>query len=138
MLKKLLSLLLIVAVFVPLIAQDDAFPLKTTFRGDFARSGVYDGDGQRVRPEVAWSNDLARPVRTTPAVADGRVFIGSAKILDQTGGPGTVLPQTIHGGPGRAGGGEELGGLRGLAFYGQRVAIQGDRPLVDALLGRSS
>ena len=68
----------------------------------------------------------------------GRVFIGSAKILDQTGGPGTVLPQTIHGGPGRAGGGEELGGLRGLAFYGQRVAIQGDRPLVDALLGRSS
>ena len=36
-----------------------------------------------------------------------------------------VLPQMVHGGPGRAGGGEELGGLRGLAFYMQRTALQG-------------
>jgi oxepin-CoA hydrolase/3-oxo-5,6-dehydrosuberyl-CoA semialdehyde dehydrogenase len=44
-----------------------------------------------------------------------------------------VLPQLVHGGPGRAGGGEELGGRRGLAFYLQRVAIQGSRPLVQGL-----
>jgi oxepin-CoA hydrolase/3-oxo-5,6-dehydrosuberyl-CoA semialdehyde dehydrogenase len=65
----------------------------------------------------------------------GRVVLGSEKIADQMPGPGTVLPQSIHGGPGRAGGGEELGGLRGLAFYSQRTAIQGARPMLDALLG---
>jgi oxepin-CoA hydrolase/3-oxo-5,6-dehydrosuberyl-CoA semialdehyde dehydrogenase len=65
----------------------------------------------------------------------GRVVLGSEKIADQMPGPGTVLPQSIHGGPGRAGGGEELGGLRGLAFYSQRVAVQGARPMLEAILG---
>jgi oxepin-CoA hydrolase/3-oxo-5,6-dehydrosuberyl-CoA semialdehyde dehydrogenase len=65
----------------------------------------------------------------------GRLMLGSEKIVDQTPGPGTVLPQLVHGGPGRAGGGEELGGLRGLAFYSQRTALQGSRPVLDALLG---
>ena len=65
----------------------------------------------------------------------GRLMFGSEKIADQAPGPGTVLPQMIHGGPGRAGGGEELGGLRGLAFYSQRVAIQGARPILEAVLG---
>jgi oxepin-CoA hydrolase/3-oxo-5,6-dehydrosuberyl-CoA semialdehyde dehydrogenase len=46
-----------------------------------------------------------------------------------------VLPQLVHGGPGRAGGGEELGGLRGLAFYRQRVALEGSRPVIQKLLG---
>ena len=64
----------------------------------------------------------------------GRLVLGSEKIADQTPGPGTVLPQTIHGGPGRAGGGEELGGLRGLMPYFQRTAIQGSRPILEALL----
>ena len=50
-------------------------------------------------------------------------------------GPGTVLPQLVHGGPGRAGGGEELGGLRGLAFYLQRVALEGPRPLIERIAG---
>lgn len=69
------------------------------------------------------------------ASAHGRVAITSGKIADQTVGPGTVLPHSIHGGPGRAGGGEELGGLRGLAFYSQRSAIQGDRAILEAILG---
>jgi 3,4-dehydroadipyl-CoA semialdehyde dehydrogenase len=64
----------------------------------------------------------------------GRLYFGSEKIADQTPGPGTVLPQSIHGGPGRAGGGEELGGLRGLAFYSQRTALQGARPILEAAL----
>lgn len=64
----------------------------------------------------------------------GRVVLGSEKIADQTPGPGTVLPQSIHGGPGRAGGGEELGGVRGLAFYSQRTAVQGSRPILETLL----
>jgi len=69
------------------------------------------------------------------ASAHGRLVLGSAKVVEQIPGPGTVLPQTIHGGPGRAGGGEELGGRRGLAFYAQRVAVQGDRPMLEAILG---
>jgi oxepin-CoA hydrolase/3-oxo-5,6-dehydrosuberyl-CoA semialdehyde dehydrogenase len=65
----------------------------------------------------------------------GRVFLGSEKIADHAPGPGTVLPQSIHGGPGRAGGGEELGGHRGLALYSQRTAVQGSRPILEAILG---
>ena len=56
----------------------------------------------------------------------GRVWAASEKVAAQSLQPGMVLPATIHGGPGRAGGGEELGGLRGLSFYLQRVAFQGD------------
>src|SRR5262249_17564076 len=55
----------------------------------------------------------------------GRLFLGSSKLSGHAVGPGTVLPQLVHGGPGRAGGGEELGGARGLAFYLQRTAISG-------------
>jgi oxepin-CoA hydrolase/3-oxo-5,6-dehydrosuberyl-CoA semialdehyde dehydrogenase len=64
----------------------------------------------------------------------GRVFLGSAKIAEQSPGPGTVLPTLVHGGPGRAGGGEELGGLRGLAFYMQRTALEGSRPVIDRIV----
>jgi oxepin-CoA hydrolase/3-oxo-5,6-dehydrosuberyl-CoA semialdehyde dehydrogenase len=46
-----------------------------------------------------------------------------------------ALPQLIHGGPGRAGGGEELGGRRGMTFYMQRTALQGDRALLEAVTG---
>ena len=66
----------------------------------------------------------------------GRVTIGSSKIAAQAIPPGTVMPQLVHGGPGRAGSGEELGGKRGLSFYMQRVALQGDRAIVEALAGK--
>jgi oxepin-CoA hydrolase/3-oxo-5,6-dehydrosuberyl-CoA semialdehyde dehydrogenase len=65
----------------------------------------------------------------------GRVWIGSDKIADQSLPPGMVLPNLVHGGPGRAGGGEELGGERGLAFYMQRTALQGFRGLVEKRFG---
>lgn len=64
----------------------------------------------------------------------GRIFLGHPKI-EMSPGPGTVLPQLVHGGPGRAGGGEELGGTRGLAFYMQRVALEGSRPVIQKLIG---
>jgi oxepin-CoA hydrolase/3-oxo-5,6-dehydrosuberyl-CoA semialdehyde dehydrogenase len=47
-----------------------------------------------------------------------------------------VPPQLVHGGPGRAGAGEELGGVRGMALYMQRVALQGDRAVLDAIAPR--
>ena len=51
----------------------------------------------------------------------------------QSPGPGTVLPLLVHGGPGRAGGGEELGGLRGMSLYMQRTALEGDKSLLAAI-----
>ena len=65
----------------------------------------------------------------------GRISVGSSKIAGQAIPPGMALPQLLHGGPGRAGGSEELGGLRGCAFYTQRVALQGDRALLLDLIG---
>lgn len=66
----------------------------------------------------------------------GRVTIGTSKTASQAIPPGTALPQLLHGGPGRAGGGEELGGRRGMALYMQRVALQGDRALVEGIAGK--
>lgn len=68
----------------------------------------------------------------------GRLFLGSARLSGQSPGPGTVLPQLNHGGPGRAGDGHELGGVRGLEFYMQRCAVQGYKPTVEGLLPRSA
>ncbi|MEO5761509.1 MAG: 3,4-dehydroadipyl-CoA semialdehyde dehydrogenase [Vicinamibacteria bacterium] len=64
----------------------------------------------------------------------GRLFLGSVKIAEMSPGPGTVLPSLVHGGPGRAGNGEELGGERGLSFYMQRTALEGSRPVIERIL----
>ena len=64
----------------------------------------------------------------------GRLNFGSAKVAEHSVGPGTVLPSLVHGGPGRAGGGEELGGSRGMSLYMQRLAVQGDEPLLAKVL----
>jgi len=64
----------------------------------------------------------------------GRIYLGHPKI-ELSPGPGTVLPQLVHGGPGKAGGGEELGGARGLAFYLQRTALEGSRPVIAKITG---
>jgi 3,4-dehydroadipyl-CoA semialdehyde dehydrogenase len=60
------------------------------------------------------------------ALADshGRVHAISPDVASVQTGHGNVMPQSLHGGPGRAGGGEELGGLRALNFYHRRSAIQ--------------
>ncbi len=65
----------------------------------------------------------------------GRVTFAGEKLAGQTVPPGTVMPQLLHGGPGRAGGGEELGGMRGMSLYLQRTALQGDRAVLQQLLG---
>ncbi len=85
-----------------------------------------------------YSDDKAFVRGSVLAIAShhGRVTVGSSKVASQAIPPGTVLPQLVHGGPGRAGGGEELGGKRGLSFYMQRVALQGDRALLEAITAR--
>ncbi|MGB0646767.1 MAG: aldehyde dehydrogenase family protein, partial [Bradymonadia bacterium] len=69
------------------------------------------------------------------AAWNGRLVLTDAKIAAKSYAPGMVLPHLLHGGPGRAGGGEELGGTRGLRIYQQRTAIQGNGPLIAKLLG---
>jgi 3,4-dehydroadipyl-CoA semialdehyde dehydrogenase len=56
---------------------------------------------------------------------NGRVHMVNPEVGKSQTGHGNVMPASIHGGPGHAGGGEELGGLRGLAFYHRRCALQG-------------
>ena len=79
---------------------------------------------------------MASPlISRTPRVAStDTTMIGSDRVAEQAVPPGTVLPQSVHGGPGRAGGGEELGGLRGLAPYMQRTAVQGFQGFVAQLV----
>ncbi len=62
----------------------------------------------------------------------GRLYMSGSRVAEYGTGPGLVLPSLVHGGPGRAGGGEELGGLRGLQFSMQRTAIQGFKTFVES------
>ena len=91
------------------------------------------GGGGLVCSVYSDDRDYLREVVLGLAPYHGRIYLGSEKVAGQSMGPGTVLPQLLHGGPGHAGGGEELGGLRGLQLYSQRVAVQGDRALLDAI-----
>jgi len=84
-----------------------------------------------------YSNDAAWTEAAVLELAPfhGRVWIGSDRVKGQALPPGMVLPSVVHGGPGRAGGGEELGGSRGLDFYTQRTAIQGFQGFVAKRFG---
>jgi 3,4-dehydroadipyl-CoA semialdehyde dehydrogenase len=67
------------------------------------------------------------------SATNGRVHIVSPDVASSHTGHGNVMPMSIHGGPGRAGGGEELGGLRALGLYHRRSAVQAARDALDAL-----
>ena len=93
------------------------------------------GEGGLVASVYSDDRALLETVLLGIAPWHGRLLVSSSKVADQAIPPGMVLPSCVHGGPGRAGGGEELGGERGLRFYMQRTAIQGDRALLDKLFG---
>ncbi|MBN4746896.1 3,4-dehydroadipyl-CoA semialdehyde dehydrogenase [Pandoraea nosoerga] len=82
-----------------------------------------------------FSNDALAMREPALALASthGRVHAVDPSVAKTQTGHGNVMPQALHGGPGRAGGGEELGGLRALRFYHVRAAIQGPAALVEAL-----
>jgi oxepin-CoA hydrolase/3-oxo-5,6-dehydrosuberyl-CoA semialdehyde dehydrogenase len=103
-------------------------------KGADAAAIVARGNGGLV--SSVYSEDAAFLEEIVSGIAPyhGRIFLGHPKI-EMSPGPGTVLPQLVHGGPGRAGGGEELGGVRGLSFYLQRVALEGSRPVIQKLIG---
>jgi 3,4-dehydroadipyl-CoA semialdehyde dehydrogenase len=99
---------------------------------------VQAGGGSLVCSLFSEEKNWIRQLTLALAPYHGRILIGTEKIAELSTGHGTVLPQLVHGGPGRAGGGEELGGLRGLSFYFQRTAIQGYRPLLESLFKTST
>jgi 3,4-dehydroadipyl-CoA semialdehyde dehydrogenase len=81
------------------------------------------------------------PHRRGANLADshGRVHVISPDVAALHTGHGNVMPQSLHGGPGRAGGGEELGGLRALNFYHRRSAVFNFRAApADANAGRAA
>ena len=82
-----------------------------------------------------YGNDEAALASAALELADshGRVHIISPDVAAIQTGHGNVMPQSLHGGPGRAGGGEELGGLRALNFYHRRAAVQASTTVLDRL-----
>ena len=66
----------------------------------------------------------------------GRIMVGNRVSAKTSTGHGAPLPNLVHGGPGRAGGGEEMGGVRGVKHFMQRTAVQGPPAMVSAVTGR--
>jgi 3,4-dehydroadipyl-CoA semialdehyde dehydrogenase len=91
------------------------------------------GEGSLVSSVYSDDPELVRELLIEMAPYNGRLTVGSAATASESWSPGAVFPALLHGGPGRAGGGEELGGLAGLHRYMQRTALQGARPLLEAV-----
>ena len=94
------------------------------------------GKGSLVSSLFTNAPDVAQDVVLGLAPYHGRVMIGNRDSAKTSTGHGSPLPMLVHGGPGRAGGGEELGGMRGLHHYMQRSAVQGVPRLLSAVTGR--
>jgi len=93
------------------------------------------GGGSLAGTLVTASGELAREFILGAARAHGRIQILNEASSGESTGHGSPLPQLVHGGPGRAGGGEELGGLRSVKHYMQRTAVQGS-PTMLATIGQ--
>ena len=123
----------------PLHEHEVFGPVTTvaTYPGDaaFAAAFVAKGGGCLVSGAYSDERDWVASFVGQAAPWAGRLYLGSAKMAAQSPGPGTALPSLLHGGPGRAGGGEELGGVRGLHLYMQRTALEGDASVLKSLLG---
>ena len=76
---------------------------------------------------------IARRYVLGAATWHGRILILNNECARESTGHGSPLPLLVHGGPGRAGGGEEMGGIRGVKHYMQRVAVQGSPSMITAL-----
>ncbi len=83
------------------------------------------GKGSLVSSVVTANDDIAKEIVLGTATMHGRILILNADCAKESTGHGSPMPLLVHGGPGRAGGGEEMGGKRGVMHYLQRTAIQG-------------
>jgi 3,4-dehydroadipyl-CoA semialdehyde dehydrogenase len=110
-----------VATLVPYRSAEHALDLVRRGQGSLVVS-LFGSDAQALG---AAALDLAE--------SHGRVHVVTPEAAAAHTGHGNVMPQSLHGGPGRAGGGEELGGLRALNFYHRRAALQADAAVLGGL-----
>ena len=113
-----------VSTIIPYESVDDAISLASR------------GGGSLVASVFTDSGDFARDVVAGLAPWHGRIMLGNRLSAKSSTGHGSPLPMLVHGGPGRAGGGEELGGIRGVKHYMQRSAVQGTPGLLTSVTGR--
>ena len=93
------------------------------------------GKGSLVTTIVTNNQREARHYVIGAATHHGRILVLNRECAKENTGHGSPLPLLVHGGPGRAGGGEEMGGIRGVKHYLQRTAIQGSPNMITAVTG---
>lgn len=112
-----------VSTLMPYDGIDEAVALAARGRGSLVGTLV--------------TRDAATAAKVVPQVAalHGRILVLDREAAAESTGHGSPLPQLKHGGPGRAGGGEELGGVRAVKHYLQRAAVQGSPSMIAAITG---
>jgi len=105
-------------------------PYKTL---DEAIQLVKKGKGSLCCSIVTANDKTATEFVVGAATHHGRILVLNKDCAKESTGHGSPLPMLVHGGPGRAGGGEEMGGVRGVKHYMQRVAIQGSPTTITAI-----
>ena len=91
------------------------------------------GKGSLVSTIVTADYKIARQYVVGAATHHGRILVLNNECAKESTGHGSPLPLLVHGGPGRAGGGEEMGGIRGVKHYLQRTALQGSPTTITAI-----
>ncbi|WP_249467499.1 phenylacetic acid degradation bifunctional protein PaaZ [Amycolatopsis thermalba] len=94
------------------------------------------GQGSLAGSVVTGDAQFAREVVLGVAPWHGRLLVLDADDAKESTGHGSPMPGLVHGGPGRAGGGEEMGGIRGVLHHMQRTAVQGSPKVLSAVTGR--
>lgn len=91
------------------------------------------GKGSLVTTIVTADEKIARHYVIGAATHHGRILVLNNECAKENTGHGSPLPLLVHGGPGRAGGGEEMGGIRGVKHYLQRTALQGSPTMITGI-----
>jgi oxepin-CoA hydrolase/3-oxo-5,6-dehydrosuberyl-CoA semialdehyde dehydrogenase len=94
------------------------------------------GKGSLVMSVFAHDTQFARDVVLGAGAFHGRIAFIDRDSAKESTGHGSPMPHMVHGGPGRAGGGEEMGGVRGVTHYMQRTALQGHPRVLSAIVNR--
>jgi oxepin-CoA hydrolase/3-oxo-5,6-dehydrosuberyl-CoA semialdehyde dehydrogenase len=94
------------------------------------------GQGSLVGSIVTGDSGFAREVVLGTAPWHGRLLVLDAEAAKESTGHGSPLPVLVHGGPGRAGGGEEMGGVRGVLHHMNRTALQASPAMLGSVTGR--
>ena len=93
------------------------------------------GKGSLVSSIATYDDKIAKDYVVNAASHHGRIMVINREMAKESTGHGSPLPYLVHGGPGRAGGGEEMGGVRGIKHYLQRTAIQGSPTTITEITG---